>query len=946
MSDNRKRYRETGAAPLNYVAGLGRGATGFTTRSDIGRPRCPHPRPTSRRRRRPRRRRACADFGAAPAGYVAGGGRGFGGREYTAAEGEEKERLDYSESSYDEFGGYSHSITASDPYEQDDEEADMLWLEVDKRMEERRKQRREVRAQAESERLRVEKPKLQLQFSDLKKQLAGVSVDEWDAIPDIGDHRGRKARPQRYTPVPDSIVLDSVRKELDKSNALDAREQRFGGLASTLAGGAQTPAGTVTDLNQIGAARKTVLNIKLHQVSDSVSGQTVVDPKGYLTDLNSMVVSTDAEIGDIKKARLLLKSVTTTNPGHAPGWIAAARLEEVAGRLAQARKVAAKGCQACPKNPDIWLEAARLQSPQNAKAILAKAVRHIPHAVKVWIQAANLEADATAKKRVLRKALEFVPTSVKLWKAAVELEEPDDARILLSRAVECVPHSVSMWLALAKLETYENARRVLNKARETIPTDARIWITAAKLEEANGNEEGVKLIINRSVKSLSANGVIIDREQWLKEAEEAERSGFVSTCQAIVRETIGIGVEEEDRKSTWMDDAESCLAHGCVQTARAIYGHALSLFPGKKSVWLRSAYLEKNHGTKDSLDATLKKAVAYCPQAEILWLMAAKEKWLAGDVDASRTILTEAFRANPDSEQIWLAAVKLESENHEQDRARQLLAKARERAGTDRVWMKSAALERELGNDAEARAILDEAIKKFPQFPKLWMMRGQVDEKSNPEAARAIYQRGLINCPQCVPLWLCTAALEERQSAMKARSLLEKARLKNPKNQELWLAAIEVELRAGNAKIAQTLLAKAIQDCPTGGLLWAQAVWMEPRPKQKSKSVDALKRCDNDPHVIVAVATVFWQDRKVDKARSWLNRAVVLNPDLGDTWAYFYKFEKQQGTEQSLAELVARCVRTDPRHGRYWTRVRKAPENARLKTDEVLKLVAASLPHP
>ncbi|ELR14128.1 pre-mRNA-splicing factor prp1, putative [Acanthamoeba castellanii str. Neff] len=110
--------------------------------------------------------------------------------------------------------------------------------------------------------------------------------------------------------------------------------------------------------------------------------------------------------------------------------------------------------------------------------------------------------------------------------------------------------------------------------------------------------------------------------------------------------------------------------------------------------------------------------------------------------------------------------------------------------------------------------------------------------------------------------------------------------------------------------------------------------------------IGPARRCDNDPHVIVAVATVFWQDRKVDKARSWLNRAVVLNPDLGDTWAYFYKFEKQQGTEQSLAELVARCVRTDPRHGRYWTRVRKAPENARLKTDEVLKLVAASLPHP
>jgi len=57
----------------------------------------------------------------------------------------------------------------------------------------------------------------------------------------------------------------------------------------------------------------------------------VVDPKGYLTDLNSIKVASEAEIGDIKKARTLLKSVIGTNPKHAPGWVAAARLEEVAG---------------------------------------------------------------------------------------------------------------------------------------------------------------------------------------------------------------------------------------------------------------------------------------------------------------------------------------------------------------------------------------------------------------------------------------------------------------------------------------------------------------------------------------------------------------------------------------------------------------------------------------
>ena len=42
--------------------------------------------------------------------------------------------------------------------------------------------------------------------------------------------------------------------------------------------------------------------------------------------------------------------------------------------------------------------------------------------------------------------------------------------------------------------------------------------------------------------------VVIDRGQWLKEAEEAERAGAPLTCGAIVRATVHIAVEEEDKK--------------------------------------------------------------------------------------------------------------------------------------------------------------------------------------------------------------------------------------------------------------------------------------------------------------------------------------------------------------------------------------------------------------
>ena len=66
-------------------------------------------------------------------------------------------------------------------------------------------------------------------------------------------------------------------------------------------------------------------------------------------------------LSDVKKARLLLKSVINTNPKHAPGWIAAARLEEVTGRMQAARNIIMRGCEVCPKNEDVWIEAVRLQ---------------------------------------------------------------------------------------------------------------------------------------------------------------------------------------------------------------------------------------------------------------------------------------------------------------------------------------------------------------------------------------------------------------------------------------------------------------------------------------------------------------------------------------------------------------------------------------------------------
>ena len=68
-----------------------------------------------------------------------------------------------------------------------------------------------------------------------------------------------------------------------------------------------------------------------------------------------------------------------------------------------------RGCELCPTSEDVWLEAARLQTPENAKAILARGVAALPDSVKLWMQAARLEQSDDAKKRVLLRCVGRAP---------------------------------------------------------------------------------------------------------------------------------------------------------------------------------------------------------------------------------------------------------------------------------------------------------------------------------------------------------------------------------------------------------------------------------------------------------------------------------------------------------------------------------------------------------
>jgi pre-mRNA-processing factor 6 len=136
----------------SYVAGLSRGAAGFTTRSDIG-----------------------------PAREISSFEAGVGGQEgappAAAADG-----ADAGDDGDDRFQNPEEEtgLFAGMAYDKDDEEADQIYDQVQAKMAERRRLKRERREQDEAAEYLKANPRIQDRFTDLKRELAEVSDFQWE----------------------------------------------------------------------------------------------------------------------------------------------------------------------------------------------------------------------------------------------------------------------------------------------------------------------------------------------------------------------------------------------------------------------------------------------------------------------------------------------------------------------------------------------------------------------------------------------------------------------------------------------------------------------------------------------------------------------------------------------------------------------------------------------
>ncbi|SCU80378.1 LADA_0B06986g1_1 [Lachancea dasiensis] len=897
-------------APPGYIAGIGRGATGFTTRSDVGSGKQPG--------RQRDDREAALD----------------GGSHDVEEDAEENDgRRIRQKGRFDDSNGLSLNSApiVSSRINHDDAEADRIYSEIDAQLSGRKALKKaDVNRGSEKVASTGLEP-VSHTFVDLKRSLSTVSEEQWNLLPEAGDFTKRNKR-QR-------LELQNERKSYAAPDALIS--------------------GNI-DLSKLTQQREKLLNRQLDEnLNVKNSNDALEDSEKLLRELDDAAKDVDLqnELQDIGRMRIILNSYRKSDPKKPQGWIASARLEERARKFRTAKSLIDQGCDQCPRDEDIWLENIRLNSSdlKLSKILVAQALSFNEESLKLWLKAVELELETLNKKRVIRKAIQSLPRSPELWKLAVRYEDNKAEAIkILQKAMELMPHNIELLVALVNLQDHASARKTLNIARQQNPGEVQIWILASELEERSGDIPLEKLtkLLKKGLKELADHDTILSFAEWLQVARriEAEFANlYKKTVQAVVKVAMENTYADTDHTDTIViiDKIEQqCYTKCCA------YKFILEKQPHKLSIWNKFVDLcraesimpEAYQAFEDVLFSADCKPLLELP---VLVLMFSKLIWkYDNNTSKALDILDRSISKNPNYVDFWLAKSKLLLMDEQFEKAESLfkdaLKKLKGESGFERVCHRFLSFLRYQGRTSEALKFLENSfLDLVPDCEKLLLQWGQMYiELQQPQKARECFAKGTQKLPQSAKLWIELSHVDNNllSQPIRARSNFDLAQLNVPAGPQLELlqvARIQMEKNLGNLDQARLLVAQGLKSSPTSAALWAENLdLIAKKSAKKTAYQDALKSTKSDHRVLISIGMDLFTDSHYEKALKWFERATTAAPLYGDGWIWLSRCYKR--TNRQLGPLFRQVDEIEPRYGSEWAATAKKVANLCQKPSQVL----------
>lgn len=806
----------------------------------------------------------------APPGYVAGVGRGATGFVTSAEWGKIRAESE------------NAAKNGLNPVDADDLEAASVFDAVDSALVKRKAKKRRLKSPIEGEGIQTADisvgesiKSISAKFQDVKRGLAVVSADEWANLPAPVDLTMRNKRlreerrsQQRFYRNSDGVSLSLMNtgqtdEALDTETDLNRAKELVLDARLKLEEGEQDEA--VDKHAYLAELGKTATPEV--EVETKVKG--VVGDYAKTRALFSKLVQTapakaenwiaysrlEYDAKRYVRAREIIQQGCEMCPRSEEAWLV--NLEINAADLMACKVIVADALKRLNKSLPLWLKAVEYEQDQNSKArVIRKALEFVPRSETLWLALVEGENSVNVKVRVLEKAVELVPASLKLWLLWSELEDPSKALQVLERARAAVaPKDIPVvWISQAKTQERldENELKVnrivegcFMAVKEYTYTD---WMRLS--EECD--MEGFTLVV-RAITLRTLSGFSPGLDEILNECDKLREKGRLHTARAMlsyVNETHpdnleawfeAISLEKEmtgDTKDELFLTYELALAAqpACVELylmyakdkwgvgdtsrAREIIFEGMSANAQNEDLWFAAVKLEHRSGTieiaLDLFEQCLKQLER---PSHRVWVKYVTMLRNAGENNKALDTVDMGLQKYPQEPKLHLQKGQICEDNENFDAALKAYEKGTKECSKNAyVWTHLSKLYERLGKSMRARSVLDEGIGKNPFSDVLHAAKVRM-EWENRALALKLMARALQQVPQSGLLWSLNIELAQEDEKRGVYAMALKTTREDP--QAVVAIALDMWKRGEVAK-AKIFFESCLKKRPDYGDLYVE----------------------------------------------------------------------------------------------------------------------------
>lgn len=599
------------------------------------------------------------------------------------------------------------------------------------------------------------------------------------------------------------------------------------------------------------------------------------------------------------------------------------------------KTLVATGIKFVPLSQKLWEKAIELESEViNKVRVIRKALIELPTVEGFWKLAVMYEKDKMECLRILNKALEFLPQSLDIWKALIKMQSYDDAVKSIQLMHKNLPNSIDVWIMEVQLEESNNASSFVDKTNN-------IFINAFKyLKDSNiaidhfsyiskaidmENEQNSPLTLELFISSLF-KFESIDPNQLLTLTKYIESLNDSLTKIICLRELLII---KPTKYSLWKLLQTTCVNQANIPELYKTYD--MILFNAKTSysalketptlALLYAKDIWKYSASPDKAIKLIDQTLDIVPLSSDVWFAKLKILCQLSRVEEIEELFTKMFELF-DNQKI----------------------KGKERLYIKYVSF----LRYQGKSKPAVDFIKEKCLVEFPRFYKFYLQIGQIYEKEVGDFKESVswYHKGEQNFPESTlfPISLANVYTMGIKNVAKARSTLEMALAKSPRDENLYQSLVQLERSQQNIDQANLLIERALRVLPASPVIWSEKLKSLSGRKSSTKKIifkDALTKTKNNYLVLLQISLSFYEEGQYKVAMKWLQRAIKGQPQYGDIWIWLARTHQQ--LKLDLDDIYNKVNLYEPKYGSEWIRVTKGTSTQYFTPSQV---VAHSLQIP